>query len=148
MIDKMKSFYCIDTTDMSIYGDHSWCYGECGYYKITIKQRNDTKRALCPKDPELNLDRVLVSTMMMDNFLDLEDFKNPWSIHERSENTMLDTTLTQTMFIWFQEKNLVTQSHGLGFLDSDIIDSRLSVNSMGYKYNTIPLLMSTKTNVR
>jgi hypothetical protein len=147
-IAKLESFYCIDTTDMSIYGDHSWCQEGCGYYKITIKQRTDTERARCPKDKKLILDNVLVSMVMMDNYLNLEDYNYPWSIHEKTENSILDTTLQQNMFIWFQEKKLVTQSHGTGFLDEPKTESRLSFNSMSYKYETVPTILSDRINLR
>jgi hypothetical protein len=118
----------------------------CGYYKITIKQRRDSIRELCPK-PIINPNRVVVSTIMMDNYLDLEDYNNPWRIFEKAEDSMLDKTLKQNMFIWFQEKKLVTQSHGMGFLDEDKNESRISFNSLSYKYNTIPEAAFEKMDV-
>jgi hypothetical protein len=84
---------------------------------------------------------------MMDNYLNLEDYNNPWSIFEKAEDSKLDTTLKQNMFIWLQEKKLVTQSHGMGFLDEAKNESRLSFNSLSYKYNTIPEGVSARFDV-
>ena len=134
-LEKMKSLYCIDSPDMSIYGDHAWCEQGCGYYKITIKQRSDKHRNYCPT--KLILGRVVVTTQMVDNYLNLEDYGNPWSLYDKSESSELDVTLQQDMLIWFQEKKLVTQSHGMGILDEPKEESRLSFNSLSYKYTTI-----------
>lgn len=147
LLNKLSTFYCIDTSDMSIYGDHAWCIDGCGYYKITIKQRSDSVRASCPSATTINPDLIVVTTIMMDNYINVEDFRNPWSIYEKAEDSQLDTTLRQNMFIWFQEKKLVTQSHGMGFLDEDKNESRLSFNSLSYKYNTIPAGTSSSSSV-
>lgn len=109
---------------MKIWGDSPLCdSGDCQYFRLTVLLRPDSVRSLCPT--QLDPDQMFIDLQSMNSDLDLSNFQHPWKLFLNARPIALQKKTRKNVDLVYEEHNLATQSHGLGFDDKTVNENRL-----------------------
>jgi hypothetical protein len=109
---------------MKIWGDSPLCdSGDCQYFRLSVWLRPDSFRSVCPT--QLDPDQMFIDLQSMNSDLDLSNYQDPWKLFLNSRPIALQKKTRKNVELVYEEHNLATQSHGLGFDDKTVNENRL-----------------------
>lgn len=109
---------------MKIWGDSPLCdSGDCQYFRLSVSLRPDSVRAVCPS--HLDPDLMFIELQSMNSDLHQSNFHDPWQLFLTAHPLALQKETRKNVQLVYNEHNLATTSHGLGFGDVSANDDRL-----------------------